>query len=248
MQTVYGPIKSLRYGSSMGINLLGAEKVCSYNCVYCSLGATQLTMNKIRKDYVFPTADEISQSFKNFIKLPHPVDAVVLSGNGEPTLYPGFDEIVKVLVQLRNEHLPGKPLIALTNGAHLDNKKVVQGLNLLDDRVIKLDAGNDKVMQLVNDPLIRINMAKFLSHLQRLTNTTIQSHFFKGSVDNTTNEAIEEWIEVVGMIKPKAIQLMTITRETPLKPDLVAVDEDTLYSIAFKLKKRTSLEARVFIG
>lgn len=232
----------------MGVNLLGAEKVCSYNCVYCHLGPTQMTMNKIRKDYEFPSLERLRQAFREYIQQPVPVDAVVVSGNGEPTLYTDFEEAIKTLVELRDEHLPGKKIIVLSNGAHLDSKKVVAGMNLVDERVIKLDAGNDLLMQKVNDPLIRINMAKFLSSLRKLKDVTVQSLFFSGEFDNTTSDVIEEWIEVMGMIKPKAVQLCTLSRPSQVNTRLLPVDEDSLYSIAFKLKKRTSLEAQVFTG
>lgn len=246
MDLVYGPVTSQRYGSTLGVNLLGSEKVCSYNCVYCSLGPTELTMNKVRKGHVFPALDDIRQAFRTYIKKSVPMEAVVVSGNGEPTLYPEFDEAIKMIKELRDEHVPGKKVIVLTNGAHLDSKKVVHGLNLADERVIKVDAGNDILLQKVNDPLIRINMAKFLSGVHRLKDCVVQSMFFSGTVDNTENEFLEEWIEVLGMIKPKGIQICTLTRPTPVMPGLKAVDEDTLYSIAFKLKKRTNLEASVF--
>jgi len=246
MELVYGPVKSKRYGSTLGINLLGAEKVCSYNCIYCSLGPTVLTMNKARKDYVFPTLEQISKAFKSYISKSVPMEAIVVSGNGEPTLYPDFDEAMKLIVELRQEHLPQVKIIVLSNGAHLDNKKVVNGLNLANERVIKVDAGNDNLMMKVNDPLIRINMAKFLSGIRKLNDTVVQSLFFTGDIDNTQADLLDEWIEVIGMIKPKAIQLCTITRPTPVMPGLKPLDEDMLYSIAFKLKKRTNLEATVF--
>lgn len=246
MELVYGPVSSQRYGTTMGINLLGQDKVCSYNCVYCSLGPTELTMNKVRKDYAFPTLDDIREAFRAYIRKSVPVDAVVVSGNGEPTLYPDFDEAMRMILHLRDEHLPGKKVVVLTNGAHLDSKKTVAGLNLADERVIKVDAGNDAVLQKVNDPLIRINMAKFLNGVHKLKDCTVQSLFFTGDIDNTLNEAVEEWIEVIGMIKPQTIQLCTLTRPSKTWPTLKAVDEDTLYSIAFKLKKRTNLEASVF--
>ncbi|MGE4133708.1 MAG: radical SAM protein [Bdellovibrionales bacterium] len=246
MDLVYGPVKSLRYGSTLGVNLMGGQKVCSYNCTYCDLGPTTLTMNRVRKDYGFPALDDIRIAFREFIRLPHPIDAVVVSGNGEPSLYPNFDEAIRMLTELRDEHLPGKKVIVLSNGAHLDNKRVVTGFNLADECVIKVDAGNDSVMQKVNDPLIRINMAKFLGHVHRLNSCTVQSMFFQGEIDNTTPEHVEDWIEVIGMIKPAKIQLMTLTRPTPNRPGLKPVVEDDLYSIAFKLKKRTNLEATVF--
>lgn len=246
MELVYGPVTSLRYGSTLGINLLGQEKVCSYNCVYCSLGPTVLTMNKIRKDYEFPSLEQIRQAFRAYITKSVPMDHIVVSGNGEPTLYPDFDEAMKMIMELRQEHLPNAKVIVLSNGAHLDNKKVVSGMNLANERVIKVDAGNDALMLKVNDPLIRINMAKFLSGVRKLKDCTVQSLFFTGDTDNTQADLLDEWIEVVGMIKPKAIQICTVTRPTPLNPSLKPAEEDVLYSIAFKLKKRTGLEASVF--
>ena len=248
MNVVYGPVRSLRYGSTLGINLSGREKACSYNCVYCSLGPTVLTMNKMRKDYVFPTLDELRASFKEHIKQPVPTDAIVLSGNGEPTLYPEFEDAVKCVIELREAHLPGTKIVVLSNGAHLDSKKVVSGMKLADERVIKIDAGNDKILQKVNEPLIRLNMAKFLNGLEKLGDRTTQSLFCTGEVENTQGDLIEEWIEVMGLVKPKAVQLCTITRPTPVMPGLRPADEDALYSIAFKLKKRTGLEATVFGG
>ena len=246
MDIVYGPVRSARFGTTLGINLLGSQKICSYNCAYCDLGPTVLTMNKIRKDYEFPGLEQISAAFKEYIKKSVPADAIVVSGNGEPTLHHEFEEAMKLILSLRDEHLPGKKVVVLTNAAHLDNKKVVAGLNLAAERVVKVDAGNDVYLQKVNSPLIRINMAKFLGGLRKLTDNVVQSMFFRGEVDNIGNDAVDEWIEVIGMIKPKGVQICTITRPTPLIPGLQAADEDALYSIAFKLKKRTGLEASVF--
>jgi wyosine [tRNA(Phe)-imidazoG37] synthetase (radical SAM superfamily) len=245
MELVYGPVKSLRYGSTLGINLLGPSKVCSYNCVYCHLGPTELTMNKIRKDYVFPTLDKIKAAFRVYNKKSVTSNAIVISGNGEPTLYPQFEEAVQLILELRNEHMPGTKVICLSSGAHLDSKKVVSGLNLLDERVIKVDAGSDNLLQKINAPLVRINMSKFLSGVRKLNDCVVQALFVDGEVTNTSQESLDEWIEVIGMIKPKSIQLCTLTRPG-FNPAIRAVEDDVLYGIAFKLKKRTSLESHVF--
>jgi wyosine [tRNA(Phe)-imidazoG37] synthetase (radical SAM superfamily) len=40
---IYGPIKSRRLGSSLGINLLPwAYKLCTFNCLYCHYGWTKI--------------------------------------------------------------------------------------------------------------------------------------------------------------------------------------------------------------
>jgi wyosine [tRNA(Phe)-imidazoG37] synthetase (radical SAM superfamily) len=39
---VYGPVRSRRFGRSLGINLSPCgRKLCSFDCVYCHYGATE---------------------------------------------------------------------------------------------------------------------------------------------------------------------------------------------------------------
>ncbi len=246
MDLIYGPVLSLRYGSTLGINLLGGEKVCSYNCVYCDLGPTILTLNKVRKGYEFPTLEQIKTAFRKYIQQSVSSEAIVVSGNGEPTLHPQFEEMVQLLRELRDQHVPGVKLVVLSNGANLENKRVVSGLNLADERVIKVDAGSDPVMQKINDPLVRMNLEKFLLGVRKLKSCVVQSLFVDGSVKNALPEMIDEWVEVLGMIKPESVQICTITRSSA-HPGLIAVEDDLLYGISHKLKKRTGLEGRVFV-
>ena len=49
------------------------------------------------------------------------------------------------------------------------------------------------------------------------------------------------------MIKPKNVQLCTLTRPGFI-PGVRAVSDDILDGIAFKLKKRTGLESHVFVA
>ncbi|MGE3680865.1 MAG: radical SAM protein [Bdellovibrionales bacterium] len=246
MNLVYGPTPSLRYGSTLSVNLLGKEKVCSYNCAYCDLGPTTLIMNKIRKEYVFPGLDEIRTAFREYIRQTVPTDTIVVSGNGEPTLHSDFEAAMRLICELRDEHLPGIPVVVLSSGAHLESKKVVAGMNLADERVIKVDAGSDPMLQKVNAPLIRINLPRLLAGIHKLKDCVVQSLFFSGELENSSNEAIEDWIEILGMIKPKYVQICTLNRPSGVNTQLHALREDALYSIAFKLKKRTNLEAKVF--
>lgn len=246
MDWIYGPISSLRYGTTLGVNLLGPQKVCSFNCGYCDLGPSLLTMNQVRKEHLFPSPEQLTQALRLAVRaLQTEIKALVISGNGEPTLHPEFDEVMRHLVAVRREILLGIPIVVLTNGAHLDSKRVVSGLNMADARIIKMDAGGDSLFKNVNNPLVRTTVAKILNNAKKLTDTTAQSLFVRGAVDNTTAEAVEEWVEVLGILKPKAVQIMTL-RRPPVDGRLSAVDDDTLYTIAHKLKKRTQLEATVY--
>ena len=49
--TVYGPVKSWRFGMSLGIDPIFVTSTCSFNCIYCQLGNIQdITTNF--KEYV----------------------------------------------------------------------------------------------------------------------------------------------------------------------------------------------------
>lgn len=249
-ELVYGPVQSRRLGLSLGINPLGSVKLCSFDCPFCHLGRSVVRMNQIRKEVVFPTVDEIEKALRDKIRelkkeKEQPFQTLTISGNGEPTLHPEFDTLVERTLSVRDEMLIKAPLVILTNGAHMDSKKIILGLNKLDERMLKIDVGSDRMMKVVNDPLIRGNIARIVTGTRKLKDVIVQSLFAKGIADNTKNEDIEDWIEVIGMIKPKIVHIYSVYQPTAI-PGILKVDEDTLYTIASKLKRRTQIESLVF--
>lgn len=247
--TVY-QFKSRRFKSSLGINLLGNEKkICSFNCPYCELGTTEVRMNEIKKPHFFKDPQvlisQIIQGFEIAKNSDLPVDAILIVGNGEPTLYPDLDLITKKVIELRNQHFQGTPTGILTNGSHIDSKKVFNAISDLDLKMIKLDAGNDKTLKRINAPLVKDNVEKLIGNARRIKNVIIQSCFVHGDADNTKNEDLDEWIEAVGMIKPEAVHIYTLDR-IPAMSGLLKTDEDTLYTIVAKLEKRTRIKANVY--
>ncbi len=248
---VYGPFASRRYGQSLGINVLGTNKVCSYDCAYCDLGPTMMRMNQVKRELKFEPLISILEKLKTDLKQRMSesnsgIQHWIVAGNGEPTLYPEFYGLAEGLSALRNEFFPGIPLILLTNGMHFETRKSLLAAEFFDQTVIKLDAGNETMMKTLNSPLIRTNIARLIAHARKLINPVVQSTFVRGVVDNTKAELIDEWIEVVGMMNPRKIQIITINRPTA-KAGIFPVDEDTLYTIASKLKRRTQIESAVFV-
>jgi len=246
---VYGPVESRRLGRSLGINLLGdAEKICSFDCRYCDLGATRIKLNKLKRDASFPTLEEISAATTEAFRLIHEkgphIDTICLSGNGEPTLHPDFPEAVKEILSARNQWLPGKPVKILTSGAMLDTRKIAEAVNRLDERIVKIDAGNEKMFKAMNAPLSRTTLAKVIAGARSLRDLAIQSLFVQGTVNNTTPPDVDDWIEVIALLKPKAVQIHGLSRPPSLS-GLIRCDEDTLYTIASRLERRTQIKALV---
>ncbi|MBK9294284.1 MAG: radical SAM protein [Oligoflexia bacterium] len=246
----YGPIKSRRLGVSLGINLLGSgEKICSFNCPYCELGFTKLKMSEMKKAANYPTLEQLEAALrikiveltKNDVKL----DSLSIVGNGEPTMYPLFPEAVEVVKKVRNELTPESKVGILTNGSTLQDAKVIKGLNMLDDRMIKLDAGNDAMLEKVDAPLVRMSINKLIQGTKKLNDVILQSFFVQGVIDNTTPGEIEDWIEVVGIIKPKLVHIYSLDRVPPLA-GLKQVPSQKLKEISEKLEKKTMIKSLVF--
>ena len=52
---IFGPVKSRRLGTSLGINLLPTHiKFCTFNCIYCECGWTEAS--DISKAEFYPSA------------------------------------------------------------------------------------------------------------------------------------------------------------------------------------------------
>jgi wyosine [tRNA(Phe)-imidazoG37] synthetase (radical SAM superfamily) len=126
----------------------------------------------------------------------------------------------------------------------LDTRKTADAVNLLDERIVKLDAGNDKLLKLVNAPLSRTNLARVMTGTRKMRDVIIQSMFFEGSLTNTAPSDIDDWLELIAMIKPKAVFINGLTHKPALET-LKRCDQDTLYTIASRLERKTHIRAIV---
>lgn len=248
-QIIYGPFEQGPLGKVLGINLLNSnEKICSFNCPYCDLGETKIRLNHLKNGENFPSLGQVDSALTEAFRKIHAsgpaVDAIVISGNGEPTMHPEFPELIQKIITARDLFLPAKPIHLFTNGAYLDKRKLADAANLLDARHVKLDAGSEKIFKVVNAPLSRTNLARVLSAIRRLKDVSLQSLFFSGPRGNIGNTDVEEWIELVAMIKPKQVYIYGPIRK-PAQDDIGICDEDTLYTIASRLERKTQIKAIV---
>jgi wyosine [tRNA(Phe)-imidazoG37] synthetase (radical SAM superfamily) len=247
---VYGPVTSRRLRVSLGINPLGLEKkLCNFDCPYCDLGPTLIKVSQIRKLNSFPTTTQITEAFQNKIiqltKDKVTLDFITFSGNGEPTLHPDFLEIVKEVKIIRNLLIPEVKMAVLSNGSTLNDSQIIRALDLLDERFIKLDAGNDRVLEQINSPLIRANIDRLVQGAKTLKDVVIQTIFVSGSINNTMPEHIDDWIESIGLIKPKFVHIYSVSKQTA-KTGIAAVPRQRLKEISILLEKRTKTPSLIF--
>jgi wyosine [tRNA(Phe)-imidazoG37] synthetase (radical SAM superfamily) len=247
----YGPVESRRLGSSLGVNILPfGVKVCSFNCNYCQCGWTTDTVDPAAlAKYRFPTAEEVGDELrKTLLDLKatgQKLDCITLAGNGEPTLHPDFLEVVKAILSARDEVLPGVRVDILSNAAHLDRPAVIEGLNLLDARYMKLDAGSDEQFLNMNSPVTEVGIWDVVKQLPKLKDFTVQAMFTHGRRDNTDSKSVIDWISIVKRVKPKAVQIYSVDR-FPADVKITKVERELLDEIAEALTSQTGIPAEVF--
>lgn len=236
---LYGPVRSRRCGVSLGVNLLGNQKICSFNCVYCQLGWNSL----VKQPNSLPSSQDIIVHLKENLPrflVDKKIDWIALSGNGEPTLHPQFAEIVNALLVLKKKHKSKIRIVCFTNGTMLNDKKVLAALKKLDECCVKLDAG----WKQANIPCVPYGPHRLIPVLKKIQTLVIQSCFFEGSVTNTNTGAVAVWISELRRIKPQRVDIYTLSRRTPAR-GLLPASSATLKKIARLLKKTTGTHVRV---
>ena len=248
---VYGPIHSRRYGYSLGINPLPVTyKFCDFDCVYCQYGWSPRPGNSAKKtsEKLKPLSkllQEIEVSFQKFVREKTPVDVMTIAGNGEPTLYPEFLKFLTRLLELRDRYFPNVRIGILSDSSQCHRPEIKKALELLDERSMKLDAGDPKTIEEINKPTGGFDLARTLEALKHLRGITIQAIFVQGSCNNTKPEQIDRWIKAVQSVKPKAVQVYTIDRP-PADSKIEAVPKVRLHEIAGLCQARTGILTEVF--
>lgn len=245
---IYGPINSRRLGSSLGINLLPTEyKLCSFNCLYCHYGWTEVhTLDATSHLSDFPSTQQVKEALESWFETNRtPVDYVTFSGNGEPCLHPDFDRMVDLARKVKEKYAPHAKLAILSNSSCLENPRVLSGLKKLDVRIMKLDCGTEAIFRKLNRPHSKVRLDKVVENLKKVEDIIIQSLFTEGGTDNTKESEVDEWIGKLQYIKPMEVQIYSIDRPTA-DSGLTLVSKDKLKQIAKKAQGATGIPVKVF--
>ena len=177
-------------------------------------------------------------------------DAITYAGNGEPTLHPEFAEIVDDTISLRDKYAPHAKVTVLSNASMIHDSAVFHALQKLDNNILKLDAGSDKMFNLINNPVEPVQLADLIENLKKFHgNLMIQSMFLRGSfkrqvVDNTVDKEVEAWIGYLLEIAPKMVMIYPIARATPVH-NLEIIGLNELGAIAEKVRQ-AGLKVQVY--
>lgn len=207
ISSVYGPVESWRFGRSLGVDPIGQTSTCSFNCVYCQLGAIERHTDKRR---LFVPTEQIRNDLQLFA--PWDVDVITLSGSGEPTLALNLGEILQSI-----KAITGKPVVVLTNGSLLNDPQVREELAIADIVSVKVDAVTSDDFWRINRPYDGITLSRLWDGIKEFRQMypgqfTIQTMLLLPWAP----AAQAEYIELMRSLAPHEIQLNTPTRPKPM--------------------------------
>ncbi|MFX3675398.1 MAG: radical SAM protein [bacterium] len=208
-KTVYGPVKSWRFGLSLGIDPIFETSTCSFNCVYCQLGQIQDITSKHK---VYVATERVLSDFKEILDAGTKIDVLTYSGSGEPTLAANLKEMIKGIRLIA----PKLPQYILTNATELHVPAVREALKLLDKVIVKIDAADEELFSRVNRPAKGITLKSVLAGIHQFKSEyggeiEVQSMFMP-----MNDKEFDDYATIIKEINPVAVQLNTPKRPYPL--------------------------------
>ena len=217
-EVVFGPIRSRRLGSSLGINLLPENgKICTFDCIYCECG-----WNKDgRDDTQLPSAEKVRKALEAKLQQCKsdgiPIDSITFSGDGEPTLNPEFPQIIDDTIRLRDQYYPNSKITVLSNATMVHKPEVFNALRKVDNPTMKIDAPTNELIERINHPASGYDIGRVVEALKQFEGNFILQTMFLKSKDfySSSPEVLNGWMTIVRLLKPREIMVYTIDRPTP---------------------------------
>jgi wyosine [tRNA(Phe)-imidazoG37] synthetase (radical SAM superfamily) len=268
---VYAVVSRRSGGVSIGVNL-NPEKYCNFDCVYCQVDRTIRGGPVLRKADLPQLAEELDEMVElavtgrlfagtRFSTTPiefRRLNDIAMSGDGEPTASPVFDEVVQLCADVRRRrNLDQVKLVLITNATLLQRERVSRSLEVLDanngEIWGKLDAGTEEYYQAIDRS--KIKLAEVLENLlvaARKRPIVIQSLFMRLRDEPPPPAEQAAYCDrlcqiVAGGGQIKLVQIHTIARR-PAESFVSPLENAEVDALAELVKKRTGLAVAAYYG
>jgi wyosine [tRNA(Phe)-imidazoG37] synthetase (radical SAM superfamily) len=183
---------------------------------------------------------------------------IAFSGDGEPTTFKNFDELMQSVADLKARHnLPDVKMVLITNASMFHRPAVRAGLEVLDrnngEIWAKLDAGTEAYYQLVERTKIPFRQVlDNITYAAKLRPLVIQTLFMRihgqppaaGEITAYTDRLNE--ISLAGG-RLKLIQIYTIARQ-PAESFVAPLTDGEVDAIAHQVAEKTQLNVERYYG
>jgi wyosine [tRNA(Phe)-imidazoG37] synthetase (radical SAM superfamily) len=277
------PVLSRRSGGiSVGVNL-NPDKICNFDCIYCQVDrrsqsetrfvAMEGLLEELRTTLELVASGAIYETPK-FHDVPQPLrrlNDIAFSGDGEPTTYKNFDEIieacadVKCEFELRINDLQSEirnpkseiKMVLITNASMFHRSHVQRGLEILNrnngEIWAKLEAGTDEYYHLIErTPIPFRQILDNITAAARIRPLVIQSLFMRVGGEPPSPAELEAFCDRLNEITAaggqlKLVQIYTVARR-PAESYVSPLSDVEVDGIVRLVNDRTGLPALAFYG
>ena len=259
---VYPVLSRRSKGISLGVNL-NPDKVCNFDCIYCQVDRrSEAETDFVAIDPLLAELDHLLEyvtSGKLYTEAPFDavpphlrrLNDIAFSGDGEPTTYRNFDEIIRAVAELKQRRgLADTKLVLITNASMFHRPVVRQGLEILDQNQgeiwAKLDAGTPDYYHLVDRT--KIPFQRILDNITdaaQVRPLVIQSLFMRVSDVPVSETEIDAYCDRLNDIlraggRLRLVQVYTVAR-TPAESYVGSLTDAEIDRIAETVRTRTGL-------
>src|SRR5262245_28416753 len=257
------PVLSRRSGGiSIGVNL-NPDKICNFDCIYCQVDRTRQSetqfvetdalVGELRTTLDLVTSGAIyeSEKFQNVPPHLRRLNDIAFSGDGEPTTYKNFDELIETCAGIkRAAGLDDVKMVLITNASMFHRPHVQRGLEILDrnngEIWAKLEAGTEAYYQLVDrTPIPFRQVLDNITAAAHVRPLVIQALFMRVAGEPPSQAELEAFCDRLNEITAaggqlKLVQVYTIARR-PTESYVKPLSDAEVDAIVNLVRERTSL-------
>jgi wyosine [tRNA(Phe)-imidazoG37] synthetase (radical SAM superfamily) len=266
---VYPVLSRRSEGISVGVNL-NPDKVCNFDCIYCQVDRT--TQSETR----FVGTEQLLEELEETLKLAasgelfeHPkfrdtppqfrrLNDIAFSGDGEPTTYKNFDEIIGACAELKRRlGLDAVKMVLITNASMFHRPHVQRGLEILDQNNgeiwAKLEAGTEEYFKLVDrTPIPFQQILDNITAAAQVRQVVIQALFMRVNGQPPSGAELLAFCDRLNEItaaggKLKLVQVYTVARR-PAESYVAPLTDAEVDAIVDLVQRRTRLAAKAYYG
>ena len=266
---VYPVLSRRSNGVSLGVNL-NPDKVCNFDCIYCQVDRTTRSetrfiemdqlLAELRTTLDFITSGEFfgDGPFKDIPPELKRLNDIAFSGDGEPTTYKNFDEIISTCASLKQElELDDVKMVLITNASMFHRDHVKAGLQILDENQgeiwAKLEAGTEAYFQIIDRTSFKLQeIVDNIAAAAQRRSVVIQSLFMNVNGVAPSNEELlafcsrlSEIVTAGGAIDH--VQIYTVARP-PAESFVTALSNLEVDQIVTLVKEQTGITAVPYYG
>jgi wyosine [tRNA(Phe)-imidazoG37] synthetase (radical SAM superfamily) len=266
---VYPVVSRRSAGVSIGVNL-NPDKVCNFDCIYCQVDRTSTAETRfVALDQLLDELDHMLAIVASGELFAHPkfaatpqalrrLNDIAFSGDGEPTTYRNFDEIIARAAEVKRRHkLDAVKMVLITNASMFHRPAVRRGLELLDanngEIWAKLEAGTEEYFKLVERTTIPFRQVlDNIADAARLRPLVIQALFMRIAGEPPSPAELEAFCDRLNEIttaggKLKLVQIYTVARR-PAESFVAPLTDEEVDRVVELVRTRTGLESAPFYG